>query len=290
MNYKTVKHQVSNAPTHMVGDGFRVANYIPGPKNYSQETSPFFLLDYNAPHQFPPTPHRKGVGSHPHRGFETVTVVFDGYVEHRDSSGGGGVIGPGDIQWMTAASGVLHDEFQTQEFSEKGGLQHMMQIWVNLPARHKMSAPKYQSITDAQINRYTIDDNGSMARVIAGELNGVKGAATTFTPVEMYDIRLVQDGEITINIPVSHNTMLLVTKGTVTINGSTRAAAKDFILFAHDNERISIKASEDSSVFVMAGEPLNEPIAAYGPFVMNTQQEIIQAIDDFNSGKFGRLD
>ncbi len=256
MTNKTIKHHFKDVPTHMVGDGFKVANYIPGPKNYSQETSPFFLLDYNSPHEFKPTAHRKGVGEHPHRGFETVTVVFDGNIEHRDSSGGGGVIGPGDVQWMTAASGVLHDEFQTQEFSEKGGLQHMMQIWVNLPAKYKMSTPKYQSITDAQINRYAIDDKGSMARVIAGELHGVKGAASTFTPVEMYDIQLVKDATVNFNLPVTHNSMLMVTKGSITVNG-TKASANDFILFAHDAEGISIKASEDAGVFVMSGEPLN---------------------------------
>jgi len=289
MSNKTIKLQFNDAQTHMVGDGFRVANYIPGPKNFSQETSPFFLLDYNAPHNFPPTKHRKGVGEHPHRGFETVTVVFDGHLEHRDSSGGGGTIGAGDVQWMTAASGVIHDEFQTQEFSETGGMQHMMQIWVNLPAKYKMSTPKYQSITDAQIAHHNIDDKGSFVRVIAGDFKGTKGAASTFTPVDMYDIRLVKDGEVSFDLPAGHNTMLLVTKGNVVVNGTSKATFKDFILFKNDGETITVKADEDSSVFIMSGEPLNEPIAAYGPFVMNTKEEIMQAIDDFNSGKFGSI-
>lgn len=289
MTQKQVKQIFNHAHHHMVGDGFRVANYIPGPNSFSHETSPFYMLDYNEPYNFPPANKKRGVDVHPHRGFETVTVVYEGELEHKDSSGGGGTIGAGDVQWMTAASGVLHEEFQTESFSKNGGIQHMMQIWVNLPAKYKMSNPKYQSITNKDIAQYAIDTNGSTARVIAGDFKGVKGAATTFTPVEMYDIRLVKGAEVTVDLPAAYNTMLLVTKGGVTINGNEKASFKDFVLFKHEGETIHLKAEEDSMIFVMSGEPIKEPIAAYGPFVMNTKEEIVQAIDDYNAGRFGKI-
>lgn len=290
MTYKRIDRIFSGKPPHMVGDGFRVTSYLPAPDKINlRRTSPFFLLDYNEPYHFPPTPYRKGVGSHPHRGFETVTIVYEGYIEHRDSSGGGGVIGPGDLQWMTAANGVLHDEFQTQEVSEKGGVQHMMQIWVNLPAKHKKSAPKYQSITSDQIGIYPVDQKGSIVRVIAGSFKEVNGPASTFTPIEMYDIRLKAGAEISFDIPASYNTMLLVTKGSVSINGSQKAQFKDFVVFDNKEALIELKATEDSYVFLMAGEPINEPVVHYGPFLMNTEQEIRESIESFNAGKFGKF-
>lgn len=290
MEKKGIEKIISGKAPHMVGDGFRVVGYLPDPGKISlRRTSPLFLLDYNEPYHFPPTPFRKGVGTHPHRGFETVTFVYEGELEHRDSSGGGGLIGPGSVQWMTAANGVLHDEFQTQEISEKGGVQHMMQLWINLPARDKKSTPKYQSITAEQISTYSIDEDGSVVRVVAGSYKGVKGPASTFTPIEMYDIRLKAGAATSFDIPAHYNTMLLVTKGRVTINGSQEARFKDFVLFENKGEQVELRATEDSFVFVIAGEPIDEPIAHYGPFLMNTQEEIMESIQSFNAGKFGQL-
>lgn len=290
MDIKNIENIVPGKAPHMVGDGFRVINYLPNPGKVNlRRTSPFFLLDYNEPYHFPPTPYRKGVGAHPHRGFETVTFVYEGLLEHRDSSGGGGRIGPGDVQWMTAANGVLHDEFQAPEISERGGTQHMMQLWVNLPAKDKKSAPKYQSITSDQIGIYPLDKVGSITRVIAGNFKGVKGPATTFTPIEMYDIRLRAGAETSFKIPAHYNTMMLVTKGSVRINNTHTGGFKDFVVFANEGKQISLQATEDSYIFVIAGEPINEPIAHYGPFLMNTQEEIRESIESFNAGKFGQL-
>lgn len=290
MSFKTIRKTIANATPHMVGDGFRVAGYIPGPENLSHETSPFLVLDYNAPWQLPAGgTHRRGVGAHPHRGFETVTIVYEGELAHRDSSGSGGVISAGDVQWMTAASGVIHEEFQTDAFTRSGGVQHMAQLWVNLPAKDKMSRPGYQSITKDNIGIFSIDNAGSIVRVVAGEFKGVKGPAKTFTPVEMYDIRLNQSAEVTFDLPEAYNSMLLVTKGKININDEQDAEHKDFVLFGHVGESIQLKALEDSYVLVLSGEPIREPIASHGPFVMNTRAEILQALDDYNSGKFGKI-
>lgn len=291
MSFKNIKKVVTEVSPHMVGDGFKVSGYIPGPENFAHETSPFLVLDYNAPWQIAPGgSHRRGVGAHPHRGFETVTIVYEGNLAHRDSSGAGGEIGAGDVQWMTAASGVIHEEFQTDEFTKKGGTQHMAQIWVNLPAKYKMSAPKYQSLTDENIGVFKIDSRGSITRVIAGDFKGVKGPAKTFTPVEMYDIRLQKDAEVSFELPEVYNSMLLVSKGKIKINHEKEAAFKDFVLFGHVGDTIQLNAIEDSFILILSGEPISEPIASYGPFVMNTKQEIVDAIDDYNSGRFGKID
>lgn len=291
MEKKSIEEIVPGKTPHIVGDGFRVVGYLPDPSSISlQRTSPLFLLDYNEPYHFPPTPYRKGVGTHPHRGFETVTFVYEGQLEHRYSSGGGGLIGPGSVQWMTASNGILHDEFQTQEISEKGGMQHMMQLWINLPAKDKKRTPKYQSITSEQISTYPIDEAGSVARVIAGNFKGAKGPASTFTPIEMYDIRLKAGAATSFEIPAHYNTMLLVTKGRTTINSSQEALFKDFVLFENKGEQVELKAEEDSNVFVVAGEPIDEPIAHYGPFLMNTQEEISESVKSFNAGKFGQIE
>lgn len=291
MLFKTIDKIVSDVPSHMVGDGFRVSGYIPGPGNFARETSPFLVLDYNAPWQIAPGgDHKRGVGAHPHRGFETVTLVYEGNLAHRDSSGAGGEIGAGDVQWMTAASGVIHEEFQTEEFTKHGGTQHMAQIWVNLPAKFKMSSPKYQSLTKDNIGIFQVDEKGSMVRVIAGNYKGIKGPAKTFTPVEMYDFRLQKDTTENFALPESYNTMMLVSKGKVEINTEKEASFKDFVLFGHTGETIRLKALEDSYVLILSGEPIHEPIASYGPFVMNTKQEILDAIDDYNSGRFGRIE
>ncbi len=289
MSIKPILHSYSESHTHFVGDGFRVSNYIPGANDYNQETNPFIMLDYNEPYHFPPSKHRRGVGEHPHRGFETVTIVYEGELEHRDSSGGGGIISKGDVQWMTAASGVLHEEFQTQHIADNGGTQHAVQLWVNLPAKDKMSAPKYQSITDAQIAKHPIDNNGSVVRVIAGNYKDTQGPASTFSPIELYDVRLNKDANVELSFPPVNNTMLVVTKGSVTVNGTEVVNHKGFVLFKNEGEIITIKANEDSFVLVMSGAPINEPIARYGPFVMNTREELMQAVEDFNSGKFGKI-
>ncbi|UKJ09170.1 pirin family protein [Solitalea lacus] len=289
MATKSIKQVLTGASPHMVGDGFRVSNYVPGPYGITRETNPFIMLDYNMPHYFEPSAYRRGVGEHPHRGFETVSIAYEGQIEHRDSSGGGGVISAGDVQWMTAAAGLMHDEFQSQEFAETGGLQHFIQVWVNLPAKDKMSPPKYQAITNDSISTVKIDDKGSVNRIIAGNFKGVNGAASTFTPIEMYDIRMVTGAEVSFDLPALFNTMILITKGSFIINNEQQAKHKDFVLFNHDGETITLKAEEDSYAMVFSGEPINEPIVSYGPFVMNTQEEIIQAINDFNSGKFGSI-
>lgn len=289
MSFKTIRSVVSGAPTHMVGDGFKVANYVPGPGNLTRETSPFLMLDYNAPWQVPASGRNKGVGGHPHKGFETVTLVYDGEVAHRDSTGAGGAISAGDVQWMTAGSGIVHQEFQSDAFTQSGGVQHMAQIWVNLPAKDKSVKPGYQSLSSRNIGQYTIDDSGSVARVVAGNFKGVKGPAKTFTPVEMYDIRLKKGAAVAFELPENYNAMLLVAKGKVTVNQEREVAFKDFVLFGHVGETIDLKAEEDSYVLVLSGEPINEPVASYGPFVMNTKEEIMQAINDYNAGKFGKI-
>lgn len=290
MTTKTIKEVYTGTSPHMVGDGFRVANYIPGKKNYTgNELSPFIMFDYNAPHHFAPSNKRRGVGEHPHRGFETVSIAFEGEIEHRDSAGGGGVIKAGDVQWMTAAGGLMHDEFQTENFSKNGGVQHFIQLWVNLPAKHKMDKPHYQAITKEEIGIYKIDDKGSIARIIAGSLNGIKGPASTYTPVEMYDIRLNKNAKISFNIPASYTSMMLITKGSVQVNGTQNAKHMDCVVFNQHGETVTLEAQEDSMVFFIAGEPINEPVARYGPFVMNTREEIIQAMEDVNSGKFGSI-
>lgn len=290
MTTKTIKQIYTGTSPHMVGDGFRVANYIPGIHNYAgNELSPFIMLDYNAPHNFSPTQKRRGVGEHPHRGFETVSIAYEGEIEHRDSAGGGGVIYAGDIQWMTAAGGLMHDEFQTENFSKNGGTQHFIQLWVNLPAKHKMDKPHYQAITKSQISEHKVDENGSIVRVMAGNFKGIKGIAKTYTPINMFDIRLNKGVKTSFEISSTHNTMLLVTKGAVNINNVQDAHHMDFVVFNNDGETITVEALEDTMVFVISGEPINEPLARYGPFVMNTREEIMQAIEDVNTGKFGSI-
>lgn len=289
MSQKSITKITAARAPHMVGDGFRVINYIPGPEGLARETSPFLVLDYNEPWEVPASTAPKGVGAHPHRGFETVTLVYEGELEHRDSSGAGGRIGAGEVQWMTAASGVVHQEFQSETFTKKGGTQHMAQIWVNLPAAHKMSAPKYQSLTTDHIGVYPVGNQGSEVRVIAGSFRGTRGPASTFTPVEMYDIRLKAGDEVNFDLPEAYNAMFLVTRGQVETNGEKRASSGDFVLFGHSGETIGLKALEDSYVLVMSGQPIDEPIASYGPFVMNTKQQILEAIEDYNAGRFGKI-
>ena len=291
MATKKVEIVVAPREPHFVGDGFRVHNFIPSAFRMDmQRMTPFIMLDYNSQFHFAPSSTPKGVGVHPHRGFETVTIAYKGRVAHHDSSGGGGVIGEGDIQWMTAASGVLHKEYHEETFSKEGGIFQMVQLWVNLPAKDKMSTPKYQAIKNEEIPRYTLDNNGGEIEVIAGEYGGVKGAASTFTPVHMLNAKLTSGATVDFDFPANYNTFLLVIEGSITINGEKKVPTDHLALFENEGESFSIITDEDSIILVLSGEPINEPIAAHGPFVMNTQQELIEAFQDFNQGKFGYLE
>jgi hypothetical protein len=273
----------------MVGDGFRVFNYFPSGNNIRKEISPFLMLDFGPSFDFGPSDKPRGVDVHPHRGFETVTIAYKGAVEHHDSAGNSGIIYPGDVQWMTAASGVLHKEFHETEFSKKGGPFEMIQLWVNLPKQYKMSTPKYQEISAKNKVLVPLAGNAGEVNVIAGDFNGHKGAASTFTPINLFSVKLNKDGQLNLDIPASHNTAILVVEGGLEVNGK-KASLHDFVLFANEGEHLQISAKENAVFLIMSGEPIDEPIAQYGPFVMNTQQELMEAIDDFNNGKFGRLD
>lgn len=276
---------------HYVGDGFRVHNFIPsGYRLDMKRMDPFIMMDYNSKFYFPPSDAPKGVGVHPHRGFETVTIAYKGRVAHHDSSGGGGVIGEGDVQWMTAASGVLHKEYHEETFSKEGGEFQMVQLWVNLPAKDKMSKPKYQAIANDKMAIYDLPDNAGKVEIIAGDYKGVKGPAETFSPVFMMNAKLNAGGKADFGFPKINNTTLLVIEGSILVNGSEKVATDHLVLFENNGEDFTIEATENAVVLILSGEPINEPIAAHGPFVMNTQQEIVQAFEDFNLGKFGYLE
>ena len=291
MTTRSIEAVIQPGQPHFVGDGFRVHNFIPGTHPIDMKRlDPFILLDYNAKYNFTPREIPRGVGVHPHRGFETVTIAYKGKVEHRDSSGGGGMIGEGDVQWMTAARGVLHKEFHEKEWSKTGGEFQMVQLWVNLPAKDKMSAPRYQSIENATISRYPLGNDKGEIEVIAGEYKGVKGSASTFTPLHLFNAKLKKGAVARFNFPANLNTALLVIEGSIKVNDTEEAPTDHFVLLANDGEEFSIEAGEDTVVLVLSGEPINEPIAAHGPFVMNTRQELLQAFDDFNKGKFGYLE
>jgi hypothetical protein len=275
---------------HWVGDGFRVHNFIPSAYHLEMERmNPFILLDYNARYKFPASDRPKGVGVHPHRGFETVTIAYKGRIAHHDSSGGGGVIGEGDVQWMTAASGILHKEYHEKEWSKNGGDFHMVQLWTNLPAKYKMSAPRYQAITNEKMGKAILPDNGGVIEVIAGKYNETKGSASTFTPIHLMNAKLNKSGKATFIFPANYNTALLVIEGSIMVNDTEKVPADNFVLFGNEGETFIIEANDNSVILIMSGEPINEPIAAHGPFVMNTRAELIQAFDDFNKGKFGYL-
>lgn len=273
---------------HMVGDGFRVSNFFPG--GYKIKMSPFFLLDYNAKVVLPPTDELRGVGVHPHRGFETVTIAYHGAVAHHDSAGNSGVIYPGDVQWMTAAGGILHKEYHEKEFSSKGGPFQMVQLWVNLPAKDKMSKPKYQAIAHKDLALAELTDNGGQVEVIAGSYNGITGPATTFTPLHVYNAKIKAGKSAVFSFPAIYNTGFLVIEGEISVNGQETASGSQFVYFKNEGEEISVEAIEDSLILILSGEPIQEPIAQYGPFLMNNQQEIKQAISDYNEGKFGYLE
>lgn len=273
---------------HWVGNGFPVRSLF-SYDSLGKQASPFLLLDYAGPTDFPPATQKRGVGEHPHRGFETVTIVYRGEVSHRDSTGAGGQIGPGDVQWMTAASGILHEEFHSPEFTRTGGTLEMVQLWVNLPAKDKMAAPGYQTILDSQIPSVDLPDGAGRVRVIAGNYKGHQGPAHTFTPVDVWDLRLQQGRTVGLTLPDGHTTALVVLRGTILVNGEHIAREAQLVLMDRNNTKVSLEANSDAVLLVLAGEPIDEPIAGYGPFVMNTQAEIQEAIADFNTGRFGQM-
>lgn len=276
---------------HFVGDGFRVYTFFPSyPGLDMKRMDPFILLDYNTKFFFPPSETPRGVGAHPHRGFETVTIAYKGKIQHHDSTGGGGIIGEGDVQWMTAAGGILHKEYHEKDWSKRGGEFQMVQLWVNLPARDKMSTPKYQAIENDKMSKVPLPGNAGYVEVIAGEYEGTKGTASTFSPMHIFNAHIKKGGKAGFRLPADFNTALLVIEGEIIVNDTIKVETDNFVLMANDGEQFSIKASENAIVLILSGQPLNEPIAAKGPFVMNTQQELMQAFSDYNSGKFGYLE
>ena len=291
MKIRNVKLVLAPPAPHMVGDGFRVHNFIPSGHNLDMKRmSPFIMMDYNSKFYFPPTDQPRGVSVHPHRGFETVTIAYRGKISHHDSSGNSGIIGEGDVQWMTAASGILHKEYHEAEFSKKGGDFQMVQLWVNLLAKDKMSTPKYQGISNDQINKFELPENGGVVEVIAGQYKDIKGSASTFTPVHLLNGKLNKSTKASFNFPANYNTGLLVIEGGIKVNGIENVPADHFALFENNGEEFTIEATQNTIVLILSGEPINEPIASQGPFVMNTQAEIIQAFNDVNMGRFGFLE
>ena len=273
---------------HWVGDGFPVRTLF-FYQNLGKQMSPFLMLDYAGPATFPSTTERKGVGSHPHRGFETVTIVYEGEVSHKDSTGEGGTIGPGDVQWMTAGAGILHEEFHSERFAKEGGVLNMVQLWVNLPAKDKITRPAYQAILAKQIPCVALSNLAGEAKVIAGNFSGQQGPAKTFTPMNVINLKLRKGAELKIPAPDGWNTSLVVLKGAIEAGEGSVATDAQMLMFSLDGENIQIKALEDSIALLLCGEPINEPIVGYGPFVMNTEAEISQAIEDFNGGRFGAI-
>lgn len=280
---------VYSAPgSHWVGDGFPVRSLF----SYNQQgeyISPFLLLDYAGPQRFSATDKRRGVGEHPHRGFETVTIVYQGELEHRDSTGNGGFIGAGDVQWMTAGAGILHEEFHAPSFAATGGTLEMVQLWVNLPAKDKMTEPGYQTLLKAQIPQLDLENNAGQLRVIAGEFSGHQGPAHTFSPLDVWDMKLNAGKTTNFTLPAGRNAILVVLKGAVEVNGQKLLHDAELALFSVEGESVTLTAHSDSVALLLSGAPLDEPIVGYGPFVMNSQQQIVQALSDFQTGHFGRM-
>lgn len=287
-NSKQIAAILNPPAPHMVGDGFRVHNFFPS--GYKLNMSPFYMLDYNAKIEFSARNEPRGVGVHPHRGFETVTIAYHGAVAHHDSAGNSGTIYPGDVQWMTAARGILHKEYHEADFSKKGGPFQMVQLWVNLPAKDKMSTPKYQGVKQQDMQQFLLPDHGGTIEVIAGSYQGSKGSVSTFTPIELYNARLTQGAKANFSFPANFNTAFVVIEGSIKVNGSEIAKTDQMVHFKNEGENITIEALTTSVVLVLSGEPIDEPITAYGPFLMNKPEEIQQAIADYNEGKFGYLE
>lgn len=273
---------------HWVGDGFPVRSLF-SYTDFGKQLSPFLLLDYAGPSDFAPSAKPRGVGQHPHRGFETVTIVYKGEVAHRDSTGQGGVIGPGDVQWMTAGAGIIHEEFHSKAFSQTGGSLEMVQLWVNLPAKDKMTEPSYQAILNEQIPSVALPNEAGQLRVIAGEFEGHQGPAQTFTAMNVWDLRLNQGAQLSLSLPEGWTSAVVVLHGTVQVNGKSIARDAQMVVLDQAGQHIALEANSETSLLLLSGEPINEPIVGYGPFVMNTTQEINQAFNDFNSGKFGNV-
>jgi quercetin 2,3-dioxygenase len=273
---------------HWVGDGFPVRTLF-SYDNLASRLSPFLMLDYAGPAEFPAAQHPRGVGEHPHRGFETVTIVYQGEVAHRDSAGNSGVIGPGDVQWMTAAAGVLHDEFHSPAFTSRGGALEMAQLWVNLPARHKMSAPRYQALLSNQIPVVPLPESAGTLRVIAGEYAGARGPSATFTQLNVWDLRLCAGARTTLRIAPGQTTALAILRGAVMVNGTERATDAQLVILDMTGDEVELAAGQETSLLVLSGAPIGEPIVGYGPFVMNSREEIETAIRDFQAGRFGRM-
>jgi quercetin 2,3-dioxygenase len=283
---KRILNVLETSTPHWVGDGFPVRTLF-SYDGLGEKISPFLLFDYAGPARFEPSAQPRGVGQHPHRGFETVTIVYEGEVAHRDSTGKGGIIGPGDVQWMTAASGILHEEFHSPAFAKSGGNFRVVQLWVNLPAKDKMTAPGYQAILDAEIPSVALP--GARVRVIAGSFQGTRGPARSFTPINLWDVRMDKGASLQLDLPEGHNAAVAVLSGEVTVNGEKSARDAQIVLLDPAGTQAQLKADDDATLLVMTGEPIREPIAGYGPFVMNTEAEIRQAITDFNSGRFGQI-
>jgi redox-sensitive bicupin YhaK (pirin superfamily) len=280
---------VYSAPRpHWVGDGFPVRSLF-GYDGLGRHLSPFLLLDHAAPTAFAPAAQPRGVGQHPHRGFETVTIVYQGELEHRDSTGAGGLIGPGDVQWMTAAGGILHEEFHSRAFTARGGTIEMVQLWVNLPARDKMGPAGYQTLLDSQMPVVPLPEGAGKVRVIAGTFGGQRGPARTFTPMDVWDLRLAQGGVARFEAQAGHTLALVVLHGTVLVNGSEVAREGQLVHLAREGQAVELEANTDATVLWLSGEPIDEPVVGHGPFVMNSEQEIRQAITDFNAGRFGTM-
>lgn len=286
--HKNLLGRYGNERSHWVGDGFPVRSLF-SYDTLGAQISPFLLLDYAGPHQFAPTTTRRGVGQHPHRGFETVTIVYDGQVEHRDSAGNGGVIGPGDVQWMTAASGIIHEEYHSPAFAKTGGPFRMVQLWVNLPSRDKMAAASYQSILSADVPVVDLPGGAGKARIIAGDYLGTTGPARTFTPINVWDVRLNRHADVTLDLPEGHTAMLVVLDGHITVEGEPLRDA-EMLLLDPAGSQLTLQSFGEATLLVLTGEPIDEPIVGRGPFVMNSKAEIRQAIDDYNKGRFATMD
>ena len=273
---------------HWVGDGFPVRSLF-SYNTSGQQLSPFLLLDYAGPAEFAPAARPRGVGQHPHRGFETVTIVYQGEVEHRDSAGNGGQIGPGDVQWMTAASGLLHEEFHSHEFTRQGGTLEMAQLWVNLPAKDKMSPPRYQTILAANIPEVALPQGAGRVRVIAGSYGGQRGPAATFTEINVWDLRLRAGHALNLPIPEGHNAAIAVLHGAIIVNGTQNVGEASVVQLDSAGDEVRVEASTDATLLLLSGEPIEEPVVGYGPFVMNTREEIATAMKDLEAGRFGRM-
>ena len=283
---KKISKIIRDIPQHWVGDGFPVRSLF----SYADgnQFDPFLLLDYAGPYEFAPEQAKRGVGEHPHRGFETVTILYQGELEHRDSSGSQGIIGVGDVQWMTAASGIVHEEFHSRQFAKEGGTLEMVQLWVNLPAEAKKTPPKYQDLRDDQFPRVSLPNEAGLVRVIAGEFLDAQGPASTFTEINVWDLQLNADGDCELRIPAGHTAVMIVQTGKLTINDEP-VKAVELVQFERAGESVKLHAQTASRVLVLTGEPLNEPISGQGPFVMNTREEIQQAVLDYQAGKMGSL-